>query len=213
MHGVHAAGVDAKGLALMVTCTPSPLGSLAIAGAPGQPGGILSWRGQWQTATSYAVVGAVERWLELRRRLGSTSGALTEPGVGANWQTVWMLLAGGPQLQTLQIVAVISSAYPLTAGTKVYVPVYFACTIQATLPCGRRAAWWCDLERHVRLVPAARRRLDYGLGTAHAERLASPPTPRSPVDGSIAAGRVLAFQPRSVATIRLLTVALKVERT
>jgi hypothetical protein len=56
--------------------------------------GVIDWQGQWVTATAYAYADTVSN-------LGSsyycivahTSGASTQPGVGASWETRWVLLA------------------------------------------------------------------------------------------------------------------------
>ena len=74
---------------------------VAAAGADGDPGvpgdagdpGII-WQGAWATATGYASNDGVENGgASYICTSAHTSGATTEPGVGASWATVWDLLA------------------------------------------------------------------------------------------------------------------------
>jgi hypothetical protein len=78
---------------------PGATGPQGPQGPQGDPGGILNWRGAWTTATSYSVSDAVSHnGSSYAARQAHTSGASTEPGVGANWQDYWMLLAEGAPL-------------------------------------------------------------------------------------------------------------------
>lgn len=106
---VDAAG-GGKGLGVIVTLVPNPIGSLTIQGAqgaqgaqgdPGAPGGINSWSGAWDSGTTYAADDAVSHngssWVAIT---GSTN---VEPGtVGSEEE--WMLLAEGAS--TADLVAI-----------------------------------------------------------------------------------------------------------
>lgn len=63
-------------------------------GDPGDPGASVNWRGPWVTSTAYAVLDMVSHggksWTCI---VGHTSGASTEPGVGASYATYWDLAA------------------------------------------------------------------------------------------------------------------------
>lgn len=63
-------------------------------GAVGAPG--MTWRGQWTTATAYALRdGVYNAGSSYISKSVHTSGPTTEPGVGASWATVWDLIALG----------------------------------------------------------------------------------------------------------------------
>ncbi|MCB1713598.1 MAG: hypothetical protein KDK05_00505 [Candidatus Competibacteraceae bacterium] len=54
----------------------------------------MSWRGAWATSTAYSTDDAVEHNGSSYICISShTSGASTEPGAGASWETVWDLMA------------------------------------------------------------------------------------------------------------------------
>lgn len=68
------------------------IGPAGPGGAPGATG--LDWDGAWLTATAYVVNDAVSnRGSSYICILAHTSGASTEPGVGASWATYWEVLA------------------------------------------------------------------------------------------------------------------------
>jgi len=63
-------------------------------GATGATGGITDWTGQWQTATAYTANQSVSNNGSSYAAIDNhTSGATDEPGVGANWEDHWQLLA------------------------------------------------------------------------------------------------------------------------
>lgn len=69
-------------------------------GSDGADGVSLNWQGSWTTATNYAVNDGVLSDLGSYKssyicKLAHTSGASSEPGVGASWSTYWDLLAEG----------------------------------------------------------------------------------------------------------------------
>ena len=71
-------------------------GPTGATGATGTAGGTMNWRGQWATSTSYAANDGVYNNGSSYVATGAhTSDALTEPGVGANWATVWSLTSQG----------------------------------------------------------------------------------------------------------------------
>lgn len=54
----------------------------------------ITWRGPWATATAYVTRDAVSRnGTSYIAKSNHTSAALTDPGSGANWATVWDVLA------------------------------------------------------------------------------------------------------------------------
>jgi microcystin-dependent protein len=63
-------------------------------GDAGDPGAGIDWQGAWVTATAYALADGVSRnGSSYICTSGHTSGAGTEPGVGASWATVWDVIA------------------------------------------------------------------------------------------------------------------------
>lgn len=93
---VDSAGTGAKGLGVILRFLPASVYSVAISGLKGDPGGIFTWTGAWTTATTYHKDEAVSNGgSSYVARTDHTSGAISEPGVGANWTDFWMLLASG----------------------------------------------------------------------------------------------------------------------
>lgn len=128
---VDSAGTGAKGLTLILYFLPSALAALIVAGAKGDPGGVTSWTGQWLTATGYTIGQAVSNnGSSYVARTNHTSSTPSEPGIGASWQTDWMLLTEVQATSAIQVV-VDGNGYVLTTGVKGYVEVPFACTIVA----------------------------------------------------------------------------------
>ena len=63
-------------------------------GDKGDSGPGIDWQGSWLTATSYALADGVKNGgSSYICTLAHTSGASTEPGVGADWATVWDVIA------------------------------------------------------------------------------------------------------------------------
>lgn len=77
------------------TGATGPTGISGPTGATGPTGASFTWVSTpWATATSYTVRQALEHNGNAYICISShTSGASTEPGVGASWQTVWDLMA------------------------------------------------------------------------------------------------------------------------
>lgn len=143
-----------------------------LAAAPGDDGVSLNWQGAWQTATSYAVQDGVENG-------GSSyictsvhaSGAGTEPGTGASWETVWDLAAaagGAGPANTLSVGTVTTGS----AGSSAAVSITGTAptqTVNFTIPRGDTgadstvagpAAWlpvaaWVDATAYVTGPPAS----------------------------------------------------------
>lgn len=66
-------------------------------GSPGSAGQSVNVRGQWQSGVSYLYRDIVyNNGSSYICKLTHTSGASTEPGVGASWQTVWDGFAASP---------------------------------------------------------------------------------------------------------------------
>lgn len=86
-----------KTFRLTTAANPVSFGSSAITFALHPSIGTpSSWEGQWLTATIYGVNDLVyNRGKTYIAILEHTSGASTEPGVGASWETNWDLVADG----------------------------------------------------------------------------------------------------------------------
>ena len=86
--------------------------TVQILGTQGNPG--LNWRddvngGEWLTATAYVVDDAVYHDGSSYRAIAAyTSGASTEPGVGADWEDYWSVLALGSDVDSVAAVAAIA---------------------------------------------------------------------------------------------------------
>jgi hypothetical protein len=71
-----------------------PTGPAGATGATGPAGGTTAFVGAWVTATGYALYDNVTNdGSSYSCKSAHTSGASTEPGVGASWATVWQLAA------------------------------------------------------------------------------------------------------------------------
>lgn len=99
---VAAAGTPTAADTMVVMFVPKgDKGDTGATGATGPTGSTGAtgpawdqWQGAWLTATAYAVNDAVENdGSSYICTSGHTSGAGTEPGVGASWATVWDLVA------------------------------------------------------------------------------------------------------------------------
>ena len=67
---------------------------IIMRGIAGPQGVSFNWQGAWTTSTSYALNDGVENGgSSYVCTAPHTSGASTEPGVGASWTTVWDLMA------------------------------------------------------------------------------------------------------------------------
>lgn len=78
--------------------------NLSFSEFSGGGGGSLAWEGEWVTSTAYSVGDIVQNGSPVssyRALTNHTSGATTEPGVGASWATNWEIIAEaggqGPQ--------------------------------------------------------------------------------------------------------------------
>lgn len=96
---IDNAGTGAKGLGIIGYFVPNVTAAIAIQGAKGDPGGVTNWSGTWTgndsvgtwtTATGYTTGQVVLSGGTYYVATAShTSGSLTQPGIGANWATVW----------------------------------------------------------------------------------------------------------------------------
>jgi len=68
-------------------------------GIQGDPGGITDWEGSWQASFSYEESDAVSHngSSYVARQAHTSDTDDDEPGIGANWETYWMLLAEGAE--------------------------------------------------------------------------------------------------------------------
>lgn len=213
---VDAAGVGAKGLAVMVGLTPSPLGSVAVQGATGPPGGITAWEGAWTTSTTYQIGDAVSHngssYVAITNH---TSGASTEPGVGASWETAWMLLAGAQQITEVAYIMT-GNGFVLDPGIKgPGLPIYFAATIvEATLLADLTGSVVLDIwkDTYGTFPPTD---ADSITGASPLTLSSANKTTDTTLTGwttSVAAGDVLRFNIDSISLITSLTVGLKLTR-
>lgn len=119
-----------SGLGLYAVFTPSPIANVALQGYKGDPGGVVGWTGTWTTSTGYTEGEAVSNngtsYVVIQDH---TSGATTEPGVGANWQTYWMVLAEGNRYSSIEVI-VNGNGFVVDTGVKGFVRVPFNCTIE-----------------------------------------------------------------------------------
>lgn len=88
-----ATGAGASGASGPAGATGS-LGASGATGPQGVAGGSTNWRSDWLISTAYVKDDAVaHNGSSYICTSAHTSDALTEPGVGANWQTVWSTIA------------------------------------------------------------------------------------------------------------------------
>lgn len=116
---IDQAGTGAKGLTVTLkwyttagftlqgpqgaTGSTGATGPTGPQGPQGDPGGVTTWEGAWTTSTSYQTSDAVSHnGTSYVARQDHTSGATSEPGVGASWETYWMVLAEGSQASNMQ---------------------------------------------------------------------------------------------------------------
>lgn len=213
---IDSAGSGAKGLAVMVALTPSPLGSVTLQGAKGDPGGVTAWRSDWATSTTYTTGDVVNVGGTTYVTIQShTSEAASQPGVGGSWTTYWMVLAGGQQISTINFL-IDGRDFLIDTGLKGYVHIPFACTIvEATLladiPGNAVVDIWKDNYGN------------YPPTVADTITSAAPPTLTGAYKNTdtalvgwttaIGAGDVLAINVNSCSVARKLTLALKVTRS
>lgn len=212
---VDTPGVGAKGLGLILTFVPSDTYTMAISGQQGPPGGVTAWSGSWSTATDYDEGQAVaNNGTSYVARSDHTSGASSEPGVGASWETFWQVLSESNVTSAIQVLFV-AGGFALTPGLKLFVEVPFDCTIYEVVMLGDAAGSavvdiWRDTYAN------------HPPTNADSITSSSPPTISSAtksVDSvltgwstSLNEGDVLAFNVDSCVTITRLTVSVKVRR-
>ena len=81
-----------------------PTGPTGSTGPQGDPGGITAFTGEWVTATGYTAQESVSHLGSSYAAIDNhTSGATSEPGVGANWEDHWQLLASGGSSDAVDI--------------------------------------------------------------------------------------------------------------
>lgn len=209
---IDAPGVDVKGLAVIVALVPSPLGSVTIKGAKGDPGGVNNWTGAWSSATTYATGDAVSHggtsYVAIQ---GSTN---VEPGVTAGWENYWMVLVEAESASAIEI-TIDGNGFPLDTGLKTFAEVPFDCTITAATLLAQQVG---DLVIDVW-------RSDYGSfppTDAGSITASSPPTLSSSFKNkdtalvgwttSLLKGDILAFNIDSVAAIVKVTLSLAVSK-
>lgn len=213
---VDAAGVGAKGLAVMVGFTPSPLGSVTVQGATGPPGGITSFEGPWTTTTVFVEGSVVSHGGVIYVAIQDhTSDSTNEPGVGVDWEDFWMVLLQ-PSLFAALPVFINGNGYVLATGLKAWLQVPFDCEImEATLLADVAGSIVIDIWKETYG--------NYPPTNADSITAAAPPTLSGAIKTTdttltgwtttISAGDVLAFNIDSVTAITQILVSLRVERT
>ena len=215
---IDAAGAGSLGLGLIVTLAPSPLGSVMLRGSKGDPGGIFNWTGQWTTSTVYVTGDAVSyNGSSYVAIADHTSGSTTEPGIGANWEDAWMLLAGGEQLKSSSFqIAVRGNGYPLTAGMKGHLHVPFDCVItEATLLADVVGSVVVDIwkDTYGSYPPTNADSITASSPLTLSSAFKTTDTALTGWTKTLAQGDVLAFVIDSNSLIGELTIALSVDRT
>lgn len=210
---IDAAGVGAKGLTLKLAFAPSTLASITIKGAKGDAGGVVNWSGQWSGSTTYVINDGVNNGgTSYIAIAGSTN---IEPGVTSGWESYWMVLAGGQQIS--ELVCVISgNQYRLSTGVKLYVPVYFDCTIvEATLLADVVGDTVIELwkDTYGNYPPTSADKITASAPLTLSSAIKTTDTALTGWTTAISAGDVLAVNIVSVSTISLLTLSLKVIRS
>lgn len=212
---IDAAGVGAQGLAVMVGLVPSPLGSVTVQGAKGDPGGITSFEGPWTTTTVFVEGSVVSHGGVIYVAIQDhTSDSTNEPGVGVDWEDFWMVLIEPVLFSGLEIV-LNGNGYVLDTGVKGWLTVPFDCTIiEATLLADIAGSMVLDIWKDTYG--------NYPPTDADSITAASPPTLVGAVKTtdttltgwttSLAAGDVLAFNIDSCTAITRATLSLRVSK-
>lgn len=211
---IDAAGAGARGLALIVSCVPSPLGSVTLKGSKGDPGGFINWMGAWSSATTYAVNDAVSHnGSSYVARQASTD---VEPGVDAGWETYWMLLAGGQYLKNSAFeVTINGTGYPIFPGIKTFLTVPFSATIvEATLLADVVGSCVVDIwkDTYGSFPPSDADSITGSTPLTLSSALKTTDTALTGWTTALAQGDVLGFNVDSISVIGQLTIALRVER-
>lgn len=127
---VDNAGTDALGLGVAVKFTPSENASIALNGAQGPAGGIQSFQGPWQDATTYNAGDIVTNnnitYVAIQDH--TSNAANDEPGVGTNEADFWVPIAQVPLGANVNF-NVYSSAGAIPDGEKGAVVIPFDSTI------------------------------------------------------------------------------------
>lgn len=92
--GVTGAGVTGATGPVGATGFTGATGPQGFTGPQGTAGGSTNFVGSWATAAGYSQFdNVIHNGSSYSATANHTSASLTEPGVGANWQTVWQLAA------------------------------------------------------------------------------------------------------------------------
>jgi biotin carboxyl carrier protein len=181
-------------------------------GATGERG--ATWQGAWATSTAYSVDDVVENeGSSYICILGHTSGASTEPGVGASWETNWELLAQAASPDASIQFVIDGGGSEIVTGVKGYMEVPFACTIQEVrLLADQSGSIVIDIwkDTYANYPPT---NADSITASAVPTITSSTKSEDATLTGwttSLAKGDVLGFNVDSVTTITRVTVVLEV---
>jgi hypothetical protein len=211
----NAGGGDAMGLVLLVTIAPTFLGSVLVEGSQGPPGGVTSWTGQWATSTGYTTGQSVSNnGSSYVAVVDHTSGAASEPGVGANWEDFWQLLSEHAQSSSIECV-INGNGRVIDVGPKAYIEVPFDCTLYevvalADFPGSAQVDIWKDTYANYPPINA-----DSITGASPVSLVAANKSQDSTLAGwttTFVANDILAFNVDSCSQITILTISLKVLR-
>lgn len=211
---IDASGVGAKGLAVMIGLTPATLASMTIAGAKGDPGGVVDWRGDWDSGTAYSTNDSVNN-------LGSSYVAIqpstgVEPGVTPGWEAYWQLLSAANAYSAVELLLDGGGVgFVLDPGVKGMIELPFDCTIvEASLFANVAGSCVVDIwrEAYGSYPPTV---ADSITGAAPLTLTGAAKTKNTSLTGwttALLAGDILAFNLVSCVSISQLTASLRVKR-
>lgn len=213
---IDGVGAGAEGLGFVTYWTPLRNLELTLQGSQGEPGGVSDWTGQWATSTNYVAGEAVSNnGSSYVARTNHASDASTEPGVGASWETAWMVLSQAQGVTELALV-LNGSGYVLDTGIKAYLPVAFACTIvEATLLADISGSMVIDIwkDSYGAFPPVVGDSITGSTPPTLSSQIKNQDTALTGWTTAINAGDVLVFNVDSCSLITNATLSLKVERT
>ncbi len=214
---VDAAGSGAKGLGVILALAARSLAASTLAGAKGDAGGVTEWLGQWATSTVYTIGQAVSNdGIAYVAIADHTSGATSEPGVGANWEDFWMLLVDQLALYSGIDTVIDGQGYVLDPGIKAYIAIPFDCEIsEGTLLADAAGSVVVDLWRDTygNHPPVEADSITASAPLTLSSAIKTTDTTLTGWSKTLTAGDVLAVVVESVSGIRLLTVGLRLRRT
>lgn len=212
---VDSAGTDALGLGVALYFISAAIGAIVLRGAKGDPGGVTEFEGDWADTTTYPAGSVVvSNGVAYFATADHVADPDTEPGVGADWETVWAQLVDIPTSAAVTF-NVLSSSGAIPDGIKAVALVPFPAVITEAMILADIAG---DIEVDVW-------RVDFGGYPADAGDSicgSSPPTLTGSVKNldtvlsgwstDLSEGDLLVFYVSGSVGIGRITLALKLER-